>query len=164
MKSVVLACISFLATVSPTQGGSAAWKIDEGESISLNYTLPPSPEAPNGSSALGIDCSAAESDIVVPVPPGIKPPTSPVRLVIKERRGSETLILIPNMCLATETCTDRPTGDVSVYQIKRNGRDLALRVAREALSISIDAPGAKVSAAADRSIFTRFAQLCREHP
>jgi hypothetical protein len=122
------------------------WFIQDGESISLFYGT-------ERRSNLSIDCAASESQITV-APSPVKPPVQPAVLKVETRRGIESYSL--------ETELD-PNGYVSTYFVRRNGRQMALHLATTANRLLINAPGAHISAAADKAVFRRYAALCRKH-
>jgi hypothetical protein len=141
----------------PDVASAQQWKVYQEEGVSLGYR-----NAADTESLLSIDCSAKASDVVVPVPPGVKRPPQAPGLRVQEGNSSRTIALSVEVCGGELTCTDRPAGDVSTYFAKATNKELALRLADQASAISIDAPGAHVSALADRRVFAQFAKLCRD--
>jgi hypothetical protein len=130
------------------------WKVLEEESITLEYR-----NAEDTASILAISCSDSRSDIVVPLNPGVKPPDRPIRLTMVTSGRAETTDLEADVCKNNE-CTDRPNGDVSVYQVVQRGKQLALKAAT-VKEFKLDAPGATFSIAAAQRPFDDFVRLCR---
>ena len=151
-----LACVLGVLFVS-APASAQTWKIEQGESISLEYR-----NAADTESMLSVSCGARHSDIVIPLAPGTKPPAQAPELRVKERAGVYPMTMQWDVCGGELTCTDRPAGDVSTYYVKSANKQTALRFATRALALDIEAPGVKLSASADRHVFARFAALCRK--
>ncbi len=149
------AAIGALSIAAPAS--AQQWKIDQGEAVSLEYR-----NAADTESMLSVSCGAGYSDIAIGLPPGIKPPASAPELRVREQSGVQTIKLQWDVCGGELTFTDRPAGDASSYFVKAKDKQLALRFAERALSLDIDAPGIKLAAPADKTIFARFAAMCRK--
>jgi hypothetical protein len=149
---------SVLALLAASASASAQqWQVFEEESVSLDYR-----NAEDTESVFSVLCGAGHSDITIPLAPGIKPPAQAPELRVTEQTGVNAIKLRWDVCGGGMTCTDRPNGDVSTYYVKANDKQIALRFADKASSLTIDAPGIKLTAAADKKAFARFAALCRK--
>jgi hypothetical protein len=133
------------------------WKVYQEESVSLEYR-----NAADTESVLSVDCASSQSEIVIPLSPGTKPPAQPPVLRVTEKTGVYPMTLSVDVCGGDTTCTDRPNGDVSTYYVRGKNNQIALRFADKAISLEIDAPGIKLSANADHKLFAEFSSLCRK--
>jgi hypothetical protein len=106
------------------------------------------------------ETSEDETWITVEVEPGVKPAPVNVVLVLENGTARKEVSLQPRAC-APNQCTARSEGEVYQYEATFPGLEPALDIAENVTKLSIDAPGAKVSAAADETAFTSFAVLCR---
>ena len=152
--SLALAVIA-LATASPA--AAQQWKVNEEERVVLEYR-----NAADTASLVAVSCGSKSSDITIPLDPGVKPPAQPPVLGVTELSGVRAIKLQWDVCGGEMTCTDRPNGDASTYFVKAKDKQLALRFADQATAFAIEAPGIRLSAKADRRVFTRFAALCRK--
>ena len=64
------------------------------------------------------------------------------------------------MCGGLSECKNQPDGEVYRYETATPGKSLALDIAGKAKALSIDAPGAKISAPADPAVFKKFSVNC----
>lgn len=145
--------ICALLAAAPTLAQS--WKVEQEESVSLQYR-----DAADESSLFEVHCTGSESQIVVPATTGIRDKT-PLRLVVSIGAASEVLQLPPSVCGRVDgACIDRPAGEVSVYLLRRPGKDLALRLAG-ATRVATSG-GVSLSAEANPSVFSQFVELCRK--
>jgi hypothetical protein len=157
-RALIPSLVSVLALVAVCASASAQqWQVFEEESVSLDYR-----NAADTESVFSVLCGARHSDITIPLAPGIKPPAQAPELRVTEPTGVIAIKLRWDVCGGEMTCTDRPNGDVSTYYVKANDKQVALRFADKASSIAIDAPGIRLTAAADAKAFARFAALCRK--
>jgi hypothetical protein len=101
-----------------------------------------------------------ETWITVEVEPGVKHAPENVVLVLENGKARKEVPLEARACAANQ-CTMRSEGEVYRYEATFPGLEPALDIAENVTKLSIDAPGAKVSAAADEKAFTKFAVLCR---
>lgn len=155
MKGRFLRALVALALLVVSPGFAQSWKVEQEESVSLQYR-----DAKDEASLIEVSCSGTDSSVVVPVPPGIRD-HKPLRLDVVAAGKVETLELPASICgRGGGECVDRPNGEVSDYLLRRSGRDLALRLAR-ATSFSTTG-AATLSAAATSSVFAEFAELCRK--
>jgi hypothetical protein len=149
------AILGVLAIAAPA--AAQQWKIFEEESVSLDYR-----NAADTESIFSVLCGSSHSDITIPLAPGIKPPAQAPELRVIEQTGVTLITMRWDVCGGELTCTDRPSGDVSTYYVKAKDKQIALRLADRASALAIEAPGIKLSAAADRTTFARFSALCRK--
>jgi hypothetical protein len=153
MRKLVLSLVAAVALSAPA--AAQQWKVYEEESVSLAYR-----DAADTVTLLSVACGAGHSDVTVPLDPGLKPPAQAPQLHVTAPAGPYVLTLQWDVCGRDSlTCTDRPNGQVSTYFIRTTDKRLALRFA-QATAVSIDAPGASLSAKADKAVFARFAALC----
>jgi hypothetical protein len=143
-----------LAVVATTPA-AAQWSVFDEEAVSLAY-------GPENNKVFSISCARSSSDVVVVVPPGIKPRSTSAVLTVKEGAASRSLTLTAEVCGGETTCTDRGVGEVYIYRLLQKGKTLPLALADRATAFSIDAPGAQLDITADRSVFARFAAMCRK--
>jgi hypothetical protein len=120
----------------------------------------------SGNALIAITCGRDEetgddqTGITVRAEPGTKPPQDPVMLVLESKEARKEVPLKPDLC-GKDECSDRAEGEVSIYATALPGLRPAFEIAEKATKLSIDAPGAKISAAADPEQFAKFAGYCR---
>lgn len=149
---------SILGVVLMSAPASAQqWKIYKEESVSLEYR-----NAADTELMFAVQCASRQSEIVIPLPPGIKPPAQAPVLEVTEQAGFYPMKLSWDVCGGEETCTDRSNGDIWTYYVRVKYNHLALRFADKAVSLRINAPGVSLSATADKTVFAQFAALCRK--
>jgi hypothetical protein len=148
-----------ICVLSSGLSAAPAWQVIQDEVTALMFGDP-------GDALIAITCGrneqsgADETGITVRAEPGTKPPQGPVVLVLESKDARKELPLKPNIC-GKDECSDRAEGEVSIYATAIPGLRPAFEIAEKATRISIDAPGAKVSASADEQQFVKFAGLCR---
>ena len=101
-----------------------------------------------------------ETWITIEVEPGVKPAPDNVVLVLENGTARKEVPLQSRAC-APNQCTARSEGEVYRYEATFPGVEPALDIAENVTKLSIDAPGAWLSAVADEKAFTSFAVLCR---
>ena len=65
-----------------------------------------------------------------------------------------------DICGGENECSNLPDGEIYRYEASVPGKRLALDIASKGETISIDAPGAKISAPRDAKAFKKFSALC----
>jgi hypothetical protein len=58
-------------------------------------------------------------------------------------------------------CANQPDGEVYRYEAVSPGKTLALDIAHKGRKLVVDAPGAKLAAAADSAAFKTFSVSCQ---
>lgn len=101
-----------------------------------------------------------ETWITIEVEPGVKPAPENVVLVLENGKARKEVPLEPQTC-APDQCIARSEGEVYRYEATFPGVEPALDIAENVTKLSIDAPGAKLAANADKKAFSKFAGLCR---
>jgi hypothetical protein len=155
--STVVFAASALCLLGMSPASAQQWKMFEEEGVSLEYR-----NAADTESLISVACSPQQSEIFVPLAPGMKKPAQAPSLAVKEGAATNTIKLASAVCGGPTSCSDRPDGDVSTYEARAKGKAMALRVADKATSVDIDAPGAKISAASNPAVFKQFAAACRK--
>jgi hypothetical protein len=154
----------FLATAisQMASGASAApaWTVERSEVAYLFYGEPDKP-------VLSITCGQEEGEtgrdetrIEVEVDAGTKPGAGQVVLVVEEKGGRKEVPLRADICSEADPCTNGVEGEVYRYEASVPGKELALNIGDKGRTLSLDAPGAKVSVAAEAKTFKRFAAMC----
>ena len=154
----------FLATAISLMASAAsaapAWTVERSEVAYLFYGEPDKP-------VLSITCGQEEGEtgrdetrIEVDVDAGTKPGTDKVVLVVEEKGGRKEVPLKADICSEADPCTNGVAGEVYRYEASVPGKTLALDIADKGRTLSLDAPGAKVSAPAEAKTFKRFAAMC----
>src|SRR5258708_5162991 len=139
-------CIaSALGMLGTAPASAQQWHMLEEQEVSIGYGAAPT------ESVLSVTCSARQSEIFVPTAPGTKPPAQAPTLVVKEGEATHTIKLEVYVCGRPTACSHRPDGEVATYFARTKGKAMALRFAGKMTSAEIDAPGAKLSVAADRA-------------
>ncbi len=155
-RALCLASIHAALLISvPAAAGQ--WKIFKEEGVSLEYR-----NAADTELVVSVYCSSGGSQIVIPLPPGVKAPPQAPELRVREQEGNDFIRMRWDVCGGELTCTDRPDGEVSTYHVGDKGKQIALRFADRAVSLDIEAPGVSLSAATDRKILDSFGVLCRK--
>ena len=154
LVAVAIACVTSGAVAAPL------WTVQKSEIAYLFYG---EPEAP----VLSISCGQQEGEtgkdetrIEVEVDTGTKPPTDKVVLRIEQDKGHKDVPLEPLICGGMSECKNQPDGEVYRYETSVPGKSLALDIANKGRKLSIDAPGAKIAAAADPAAFKKFSVSC----
>ena len=137
-----------------------AWTVERSEDAYLFYGEPDKP-------VLSIICGQEEGEtgrdetrIEVDVDAGTKPGRDKVVLLVEHKGGRATIPLKADICSAKAPCANGKEGEVYRYETSVRGKELALDIADKGRTLSIDAPGAKVSAPADAETFKTFATMC----
>jgi hypothetical protein len=136
------------------------WTVEKSEIAFLFYG---EPEAP----VLSISCGQEEGEtgrdetrIEVDVAKGTKPDKDKVVLRVEQDKGHKDVPLKPLICGGLSECKDQPDGEVYRYATSVPGKDLALDIANKGRKLVLDAPGAKIAAAADPAAFKKFSVSC----
>jgi hypothetical protein len=103
-----------------------------------------------------------ETWIVVAVKSGTKPTQDRAVLVLENDEAKQKEIPLEAEICAADQCTMRAPGEVYRYLANFSGVEPALDIAEHVTKLSVDAPGAKISAPADAGKFASFAGLCRK--
>lgn len=156
MPNPKLLIVAFLLTIGATPCAANEWKIYQEEMVTLDYR-----NTGDTASLLSILCSPRQSQVAIPVDPGVSKPSAPVTLIIDTTSGTRRIALAVETCGGDIQCTDRHDGEVSEYSAGGAGKAMALELANDAKSFAIDAPGAAFKAPARASTFREFAKLCR---
>ncbi len=146
--------------LASTVSAAPLWTVERSEIAYLLYG-----EA--GRPVLSISCGQEEGEtgrdetrIEVEVEEGTKPGKDPVVLRVEQDKGHKDVPLQPLVCGGLSECKNQPDGEVYRYEAATPGKSLALDIAGKAKALSIDAPGAKISAPADPAAFRKFSVSC----
>src|SRR5882762_8476172 len=134
--SAILCIASALSVLGTGSASAQKWQMFEEEGVSLEYR-----NAADTESLISVSCSARQSEIYVPLAPGMKRPAQAPALMVKEGAATNTIKLEIAVCGGPTSCSDRPDGDVSTYAAQAKGKAMALRFAEKMTSADIDAPG-----------------------
>jgi hypothetical protein len=156
MPNPKLLTVSFLLLISAAPCAADEWKIYQEEMVTLDYR-----NAGDTASLLSISCSPEQSQVAIPVDPGVSKPSGSVALLVETASGTRRIALTVETCGGEIQCTDRHDGEVSEYTAGSAGKTMALELANDARSFAIDAPGVSIKAPAHASTFREFAKLCR---
>jgi hypothetical protein len=154
--SAIACTAAILSVVGASAASAEKWTILREMELSINYGKDPL------EASLSVTCSANQSEIYVPTAPGTKPPAQLPELVVKEGATSHAIKLEAYACGQPAKCMHRPDGEIPTYVARTKGKAMALRFAEKMTAAEIDAPGAKLSVAADRALFRQFAAECRK--
>ena len=148
-----------IGAVASGANAEPAWRVFKEEVAVLNFG---EPENALISIICGRDEETGEDQtwITVAVEHGTKPTQDAVVLIVHKEGGPKELPLKANIC-ANNECSGGADGEVYLYDTVFPEKRPALEIAEEAVQLSIDAPGAKISAPADAKKFAEFAELCR---
>ncbi len=137
-----------------------AWTVERSEVAYLFYGEPEKP-------VLSITCGQEEGEtgkdetrIEVDTEKGTTTKADKVVLVVEMKSGRKEVPLRADICGGENECTNLPDGDIYRYETSVPGKRLALNIAHKGETISIDAPGAKLSAPRDAKIFKKFSAMC----
>jgi hypothetical protein len=83
-----------------------------------------------------------------------------VVLIIETKAGRKEVPLKADICADDNECTDLLKGEIYRYETSVLGKRLPVDTADKAERISIDAPGAKISAPRDAKVFKKFSAMC----
>jgi hypothetical protein len=152
-----------LVTLSANISSASAepgWTVERSEVAYLFYGEPSKP-------VLTITCGQEEGEtgrdetrIEVETEKGTTTKADKVVLVIDMKSGRKEVPLEPDICGGDNECTNLPDGEIYRYEASAPGKRLAVDIADKGERISIDAPGAKISAARDAKIFKKFSAMC----
>jgi hypothetical protein len=136
------------------------WTVERSEVAYLFYGEPSKP-------VLTITCGQEEGEtgkdetrIEVETEKGTTTKADKVVLVIEMKTGRKEVPLKTDICGGDNECTNLPDGEIYRYEASAPGKRLAVDIADKGERISIDAPGAKISAARDAKIFKKFSAMC----
>ncbi len=151
-----------LATMLLAASASAepAWTVERSEVAYLFYGEPKTP-------VLTITCGQEEGEtgrdetrIEVEVDKGTTTKADKIVLVVAMKSGRKEVPLKADICGGENACTNLPDGEIYRYETSVPGKRLALDIAGKGETISIDAPGAKISAPRDAKAFKKFSVMC----
>ncbi|HMK42119.1 MAG TPA: hypothetical protein VK451_11245, partial [Methyloceanibacter sp.] len=74
--------------------------------------------------------------------------------------GRKEVPLTPEICGGDNECTNLPDGEIYRYAASVPGKRLAIDIADKGEAISLDAPGAKILAPRDSTVFKKFSAMC----
>ena len=146
--------------LAPVAGAEPLWTVEAAQIAYLVYGEP-------GRPVLSISCGQEEGEtgrdetrIEVEVEKGNKPGKDKVVLRVDEGKGHRAVPLTPLICGGLSECQNQPDGEVYRYETSVPSKDLAVDIASKAKVLSIDAPGAKITAPADPVAFKKFSVGC----
>jgi hypothetical protein len=155
----------FLLALAMTLAASSAsaepaWTVERSEVAYLFYGEPKTP-------VLTITCGQEEGEtgrdetrIEVDTEKGTTTKADKVVLVVEMKGGRKEVPLKADICGGENECTNLPDGEIYRYEASVPGKRLAVDIADKGETISIDAPGAKFSAARDAEAFKKFSTMC----
>ena len=155
----------FLLALAMTLAASSAsaepaWTVERSEVAYLFYGEPKTP-------VLTITCGQEEGEtgrdetrIEVDTEKGTTTKADKVVLVVEMKGGRKEVPLKADICGGENECTNLPDGEIYRYEASVPGKRLAVDIADKGETISIDAPGAKFSAARDAEVFKKFSTMC----
>ncbi len=159
MRCCVVLAVA-MTGLAPVASAEPLWTVDAAQIAYLVYGEP-------GKPVLSISCGQAEDEtgrdetrIEVEVEKGNKPPKKKVVLRVHEDKGHQAVPLTPLICGGSSECQNQPDGEVYRYATSVPSKDLAVDIASKAKMLSIDAPGAKITAPADPVAFKKFSVGC----
>ena len=159
MRCCVVLAVA-MTGLAPVAGAEPLWTVEAAEIAYLVYGEP-------GKPLLSISCGQEEGEtgrdetrIEVEVEKGNKPGKDKVVLRVDEGKGHRAVPLTPLVCGGVSECKTQPDGEIYRYQTSVPGKDLAVDIASKAKVLSIDAPGAKITAPADPVAFKKFSVGC----
>jgi hypothetical protein len=144
----------------PSARAEPVWTVEGSEVVYLFYGEPKTP-------VLTITCGEQEGEtgkdetrIEVDTAKGTTMKADKVVLVIEMKSGRKEVPLMPDICGGDNECSNLPDGEIYRYETSVPGKRLAIDIADKGETISIDAPGAKISAARDAKVFKKFSAMC----
>jgi hypothetical protein len=164
MRSAFPLALATMLAGSSTNTASAnaepGWTVERSEVAYLFYGEPKTP-------VLTITCGQEEGEtgkdetrIEVDTEKGTTTKADKVVLVVEMKSGRKEVLLTPDICRGDNECTNLPDGEIYRYEASVPGKRLAIDIADKGETISIDAPGAKISAARDAKVFKKFSAMC----
>jgi len=152
--------LAALCTSISSVSAEPAWTVERSEVAYLFYGEPKTP-------VLTVTCGQEEGEtgkdetrIEVETEKGTRTKADKVVLIIEMKSGRKEVPLKPDICGGDNECTSLPDGEIYRYEASVPGTRLALDIADKGERISIDAPGAKISAPRDGKIFKKFSAMC----
>jgi hypothetical protein len=155
----------FLLALAMTLAASSAsaepaWTVERSEVAYLFYGEPKTP-------VLTITCGQEEGEtgrdetrIEVDTEKGTTTKADKVVLVVEMKGGRKEVPLKADICGGENECTNLPDGEIYRYETSVPGKRLAIDIADKGETISIDAPGARISARRDAKVFKKFSAMC----
>jgi len=164
MRSAFPLALATMLAASSTNTASAnaepGWTVERSEVAYLFYGEPKTP-------VLTITCGQEEGEtgkeetrIEVDTEKGTTTKADKVVLVVEMKSGRKEVLLTPDICGSDNECTNLPDGEIYRYEASVPGKRLAIDIADKGETISIDAPGAKISAVRDAKVFKKFSAMC----
>jgi len=162
MRFPLLLAPTLAASIASISSASAepAWTVERSEVAYLFYGEPKAP-------VLTVTCGQEEGEtgkdetrIEVETEKGTTAKADKVVLVIEMRNGRREVPLKADICGGENTCINLPDGEIYRYETSVPGKRLAIDIADKGETISIDAPGAKISAPRDAEMFKKFSAMC----
>ena len=149
-----------MTLVASSASAEPAWTVERSEVAYLFYGEP-------GKAVLTITCGQQEGKtgrdetrIEVEADKGTTTKADKIVLVLAMKSGAKEVPLKADICGGANECSNLPDGEIYRYEASVPGKRLALDIASKGETISIDAPGAKISAPRDAKAFKKFSALC----
>jgi hypothetical protein len=149
-----------MTLVASSANAEPAWTVERSEVAYLFYGEP-------GKAVLTITCGQQEGKtggdetrIEVEADKGTTTKADKIVLVLAMKSGAKEVALKADICGGANECSNLPDGEIYRYEASVPGKRLALDIASKGETISIDAPGAKISAPRDAKAFKKFSALC----
>jgi hypothetical protein len=154
-----LLAAAFAATVTAAIA-APGWTVEQAEIAYLVYGEPQTP-------VLSISCGQEEGEtgrdetrIEVEVEAGTKASSAKAVLIVEQDDGRQEVPLKALVCGGLSECAHQPDGEIYRYEAVSPGKTLALDIAAKGRKLVVDAPGAKLAAAADPAAFKTFSVSC----
>ena len=164
MRSAFPLALATMLAASSTNTASAnaepGWTVERSEVAYLFYGAPKTPVLTITCGQEGGETGKDETRIEVETEKGTTTKADKVVLIIEMKSGRKEVPLKPDICGGDNECTSLPDGEIYRYEASVPGTRLALDIADKGERISIDAPGAKISAPRDGKIFKKFSAMC----
>jgi hypothetical protein len=147
-------------TNTASANAQPGWSVERSEVAYLFYGEPKTP-------VLTITCGQQEGEtgkdetrIEVDTVKGTTTKADKVVLVVEMKSGRKEVPLTPEICGGDNECTNLPDGEIYRYEASVPGKRLAIDIADKGETISVDAPGAKILAPRDATVFKKFSAMC----
>jgi len=147
-------------TNTASANAEPGWTVERSEVAYLIYGEPKTP-------VLTITCGQQEGEtgkdetrIEVDTVKGTRTKADKVVLVVEMKSGRKEVPLTPEICGGDNECTNLPDGEIYRYAASVPGKRLAIDIADKGETISLDAPGAKILAPRDATVFKKFSAMC----
>ena len=101
-----------------------------------------------------------ETRIEVEVDEGHQTKADKIVLVVAMKSGAKEVPLKADICGGANECTNLPDGEIYRYETSVPGQAARARHRVKGETMSIDAPGAKISAPRDAKAFKKFSAMC----